>query len=163
VGEVNVSHPAIITYMTFTIKRHAKEIPEIEQFAEKEWVYPDTEHYGGTVDWKPKDCIITAEIGSTVVGILTGKQVLGVLELFQLLVHHEHIRKGIGKKLMQEAEQFAYDNGAHRIYLMTGKGWEAEQFYQEMGYTQRAEVPYHFVKKTFIMYEKYIKENMGHE
>ena len=56
-----------------------------------------------------------------------------------------------------KAENFGKKLGAHKVYLKTGKGWEAEKFYQKLGYKNVAILRKHHLKKDFVVYEKEIQ------
>jgi GNAT superfamily N-acetyltransferase len=58
-------------------------------------------------------------------------------EISALVVDSESRKKGIGKKLMEYAEQLAHENGCIGTWLVSGFGREeqAHPFYKELGYT----------------------------
>ena len=54
-----------------------------------------------------------------------------------LIVHHEHRNKGLGKKLVAIAEQYAIEQGAHTIELTSAnyrKETGTHAFYDALGY-----------------------------
>ena len=58
-------------------------------------------------------------------------------EISAIVVDSESRKKGIGKKLMDYAEQRAHENGCIGTWLVSGFGREeqAHPFYKELGYT----------------------------
>ncbi|WP_299095109.1 GNAT family N-acetyltransferase [uncultured Metabacillus sp.] len=63
------------------------------------------------------------------------------VRIVAFVVHTNHRRKGIGKKLIQEAECWAKEQGAIAIGLNSGKREErknAHQFYINMGYKEKS-------------------------
>ena len=58
-------------------------------------------------------------------------------EISVIVVQSESRKKGIGKKLMEYAEQLAHEKGCIGTWLVSGFGREelAHTFYKELGYT----------------------------
>ena len=58
-------------------------------------------------------------------------------EISVIVVQSESRKKGIGKKLMEYAEQLAHEKGCIGTWLVSGFGREelAHPFYKELGYT----------------------------
>ncbi len=129
---------------------------ELKEFGKKEWPIANREHYGQNVNYKEKIFVYKAVEGGKIVGSIKGKLEAGVLYINYLIVDHNRKDKGIGKSLTQKSEDFGRKFGAHKIHLITGKGWEAEKFYQALGYRQIAILPKHHFKKDFVVYEKFI-------
>ncbi len=129
---------------------------ETEPFEIDEWPYADMEHYGKKVKYNNKKFIFKAEIDNKVVGCIKGKIESGVLNIDYLIVAHDKKGLGIGKELTSKAEDFGKKEGAHKVHLYTGKGWEAEKFYQKLGYRQLVVIPNHNFNMDFVIYEKEI-------
>lgn len=129
---------------------------EISKFEVLEWPYADMEHYGKKVKYNNKTFLFKATEGKEIVGCIKGKLESGVLYIDYLIVAHDKKSKGIGKILSLKAEEFGKKNKAHKIHLITGKGWEAEKFYQKFAYKRIATLPKHNFKKDFVVYEKFI-------
>lgn len=54
-----------------------------------------------------------------------------------LIVHHDHRKKGLGKKLVALAEQYAIEQGAHTVELISAnhrKATGTHAFYDALGY-----------------------------
>ncbi|MDO8424695.1 MAG: GNAT family N-acetyltransferase, partial [bacterium] len=62
--------------------------------------------------------------------------------------------KGMGRKLMEQVEAFSKKMRAHKIYLFTGKNWNAGRFYETLGYKKTADLPKHFFEVDFVIYSK---------
>ena len=129
---------------------------ELKEFGEKEWPFANIEHYGAKVDYNKKDFIFKAIEGGNIVGSIKGSHEAGVIYISYLIIAHDKKGQGIGKLLTLKAEDFGIKLGAHKVYLMTGKGWEAEKFYQKLGYKKTATLPNHHFHKDFVIYEKFI-------
>lgn len=129
---------------------------EMLDFSEKEWAIADTEHFGKSGRWEEKHIYISAVDGDKVVGMLHYLLSAGVMEIVTLIVSHDRRKQGVGASLIQEAERIAKEKGAHKLYLITGKGWDSNEFYQKLGFAQISELKNHFLKKDFIEFSKFI-------
>ena len=72
------------------------------------------------------------ENGQTIGGILGGTY-WGWLYVDILWVHEDHRHKGIGTRLLREAEKEAVFRGCHHVHLDT-MSWQAPEFYRKHGY-----------------------------
>lgn len=129
---------------------------ETKKFGDVEWKFANLEHYGHEVDYNQKDFIFKATENGNIVGTIKGNHEGGVINITYLIVAHDKKGQGIGKLLTQKVESFGKNLGAHKVFLMTGKGWEAEKFYQKMGYKKLVILPKHNFNKDFVIYEKFI-------
>jgi predicted N-acetyltransferase YhbS len=129
---------------------------ELKDFGKKEWAIVDLEHYGKNIDYQQKDFIFKATENGKIVGSIKFSHETGVLYIAYLIVAHDKRGLGIGKSLVLKAEEEAKKLKAHKIYLVTGKGWDAEKFYQSLGYEQAGILKNHNFHKDFIAYEKFI-------
>ena len=86
----------------------------------------------------------------------TGKRPLtdGVYDLYWIVVDPEISGKGIGKKLMAEAEKFALKNKLHLMYLETGVGWKAVKFYESIGFKAITVIKKSYGQKDFFLMTK---------
>jgi GNAT superfamily N-acetyltransferase len=137
-----------------TIHKATRE--EIGSFNIREWHNVDFEHYGKPVEWNEEKFIYKAEENGEIVGTATGSHESGVVYVDGLLVAKNKRGLGIGKKLMEFVEEFGRKHNAHKIHLITGKGWDSEKFYIALGYTKIVILPKHHFKRDFIVYEKFI-------
>ena len=81
---------------------------------------------------KPLNIVTHDEDGNVIGGILGGTY-WGWLYIDILWVHESHRRKGIGSRLLAEAEAEAIRRGCHHVHLDT-MSWQAPEFYQKHGY-----------------------------
>ena len=70
--------------------------------------------------------------GKVIAGILGGTY-WGWMHVDILWVHEDHRNKGIGSKLLFEAEMEAVLRGCHHVHLDT-MSWQAPEFYKKHGY-----------------------------
>ncbi|MBI2011320.1 GNAT family N-acetyltransferase [Candidatus Daviesbacteria bacterium] len=128
----------------------------IKKFNEEQWHGVDVEHYGKPVNWNEKEFVFKATEDGEIIGSITGKHESGVLYVGGLIVAQRARGKGIGKALMEKAEEFGKKEGAHKAHLITGKDWQAANFYEALGYVKVADLPKHHFKRDFAIYEKLI-------
>ena len=130
--------------------------PQIKSFNEKEWHGVDIEHYGKVVHWDEQNFLYKATEDDKIVGTIRGKHESGVVYIATIIVAASQRGKGIGRLLMQKAEEFAKKKGAHKMYLTTGKDWKAGKFYESLGFEKTADLPNHHFHKDFVIYTKFI-------
>ena len=70
--------------------------------------------------------------GNVIAGILGGTY-WGWMYVDILWVHEDHRKKGIGSRLLSEAEKEAVRRGCHHVHLDT-MSWQAPEFYKKHGY-----------------------------
>ena len=70
--------------------------------------------------------------GNIIAGILGGTY-WGWMYIDILWVHESYRKKGIGTKLLSEAEKEAVHRGCHHVHLDT-MSWQAPEFYKKRGY-----------------------------
>lgn len=138
------------------IKVSASTNKELKEFGEKEWSLVNIEHYGKNIDYQQKDFVFKATENGKIVGSIKFSHEAGVMTIDYLIVSHDKRGLGIGKNLMSKAEDEAKRIKAHKMYLVTGKGWEAEKFYQTLGYKQAGILKDHNFHEDFVAYEKFI-------
>ena len=80
----------------------------------------------------PLNIVEHDENGNTIGGILGGTY-WGWMYIDVLWVHENHRHKGIGSKLLREAEKEAISRGCHHVHLDT-MSWQAPEFYRKQGY-----------------------------
>ena len=77
--------------------------------------------------------IIEYDNNGNPIGGIIGGTYWGWLYIDILWVHENHRRKGIGSKLLHEAENEALRRGCHHVHLDT-MSWQAPDFYKKFGY-----------------------------
>ncbi|KKT77318.1 MAG: GCN5-related N-acetyltransferase [Microgenomates group bacterium GW2011_GWB1_44_8] len=141
---------------TINIKIDSGKDAEIRSFERREWAKANVGHYGKNVNYNQRTFIYKATINTKVVGSIRGSHEGGVVCVSEIIVSHSQKRVGIGRLLMQKAEGWAKKHKAHKIYLITGKGWIAEKFYQSLGYKQAVILKNHNFNQEFVLFEKFI-------
>lgn len=73
--------------------------------------------------------------GSGIAAFLNGEVMPGALHIWQLAVHRNHQRRGIGRKLIELAQQFSVDHNIYNLTLTTFREvpWN-ELYYQRLGF-----------------------------
>ena len=75
----------------------------------------------------------------------------------EIIVAVKYRKKGIGKELVEKAEEIAKQHGAHISYLTTGVDWNERKFYETLGYVKTADLKNHYLGKDFIHLTKNLK------
>lgn len=135
------------------LKRKSKEM---KAFDKAEWKYHDQEHFGKEIIWDTKMYFLKAYKGRSILGTLELKVEAGIGAVKILLVSHAHMRQGVGKVLMQKAEEISRAHNCHKMFLNTGKNWEAVKFYEAMGFTKTGELKKHYFKVDFVEFTKFL-------
>ena len=89
-------------------------------------------HQVGSDGHTPLHIVEHDEQGNVIGGILGGTY-WGWMYVDILWVQENHRRKGIGSKLLCEAEREALSRGCHHVHVDT-MSWQAPAFYQKQGY-----------------------------
>ena len=87
----------------------------------------------------PLNLVEYDENGALVGGLLGGTY-WGWLYIDTLFVAEEHRRKGIGSRLLANAEEEARRRGCHHVHLDT-MSWQAPAFYKKQGYKEIGILP----------------------
>lgn len=141
------------------------EITEITQEQESElkifkglvWPEADKEHYGDAQpNFSRDEFTLIAKEDGEIIGYVSVIIDTGVAQIEPLMVKTDLKRKGIGTKLLQDAEEKAKSLGAHKIWLETGSDWQAKDFYEKHGYQVRTVLPNHSGGREFVLMDKMI-------
>lgn len=133
---------------------------QVKDFEIPAWAAADRDHYGKETTWESwagEKFLFAAKQEGHIVGVVAGKLTAGVVYIERLISHPDKRGLGIGTQLMQQAETWARDHGAHLIYLDTGKDWDANHLYQKLGYTITSEIPDYYYHQDFVIYTKSLK------
>lgn len=84
--------------------------------------------------------IIEYDDNGNVIGGILGGSYWGWMYVDVLWVHESHRRRGIGSKLLHEAEKEALRRGCHHVHLDT-MSWQAPDFYEKHGYSVIGALP----------------------
>lgn len=138
----------------FKIKKASKK--ELKIFYKTAWIEDNIVHYGHPVKWEKRSFRYKVEDNGKIIGSIYGDLEAGVLKIGTIIVDRSFRGKGIGKSLLEKAEEFGKKYGAHKIWLKTGKDWEANKFYKKLGYKLTAELPKHHFKTDYVIYSKFL-------
>ncbi len=129
---------------------------KIQAFEKQQWHLADIEHYGGPVDLRKKHYKFFTETDSgDITGILDLMIEGNVACIENLLVGSEYRKMGIGKNLVETAEEFAKEQKASKIWLETNEGWGAEQFYKKLAYQITGVHEKHIMQQTGLIFTKF--------
>src|SRR3989344_4690443 len=129
---------------------------QVKSFEKSAWHDANIEHFGHDVEWFEKKFVFKAMVDRSIVGTILGRITPGVLFIDSLIVDKTRKREGIGKQLVEKAIGFAKQKGAHKATLTTGKDWEANKFYESLGFTNVYILKDHHYNIDAILYEKMI-------
>lgn len=125
-------------------------------FVKHEWKVADVTHFGKEIQWKKNHQAIIAQDDEKIVGVLELTIQAGVMYIDELIVEGTKHGQGIGKTLMEKAEEIAQENKLHKIYLDTGENWSAVKFYEKLGYKKTAVLPKHYVGIDYFIFTKFL-------
>lgn len=121
-----------------------------------EWHNVDIDHYGKHVEWNDQKFRFKAVINGTLVGTIDGKYASGVVYIDSLITA-QHVRgQGVGRMLVETVAAWGKKLGAHKMWLITGKSWKENGFYQKIGFIKIAELPDFHFHTDFVIYTKLI-------
>ena len=135
------------------LKRKSKALKE---FDKAQWKLYDQEHFGKDVEWKKATYQIFVQENRHVIGTMELKIEGGVGKINTLIVHNDKQRQGIGKMLIEKATELIKKHGGHKLFLTTGKDWEAARFYKALGFEQVGSLNDHYFHINFIEMSKLI-------
>lgn len=78
--------------------------------------------------------IVEYDADGNIIGGILGGTYWGWMYVDILWVREDHRGRGIGSKLLAEAEKEAKSRGCHHVHLDT-MSWQAPEFYKKHGYT----------------------------
>lgn len=130
---------------------------ELKIFKGLVWPEADKEHYGDTQpNFSRDEFTLIAKENSEIVGYISLVIDTGVAQIEPLMVKTDLKGKGIGTKLLQDAEEKAKELGVHKVWLETGSDWQAKGFYEKHGYQVRTVLPNHSGGREFVLMDKMI-------
>jgi len=127
---------------------------EIKPFNAKEWVATNVKHYGKPDNWIEEEFVFKVVEDGEIVGTIYGEFAAGVLYIDDLIVAKTKRNLGIGKMLMEKAEEFGKDLKAHKSYLITWEDGDVIGFYEKLGYKKTGDFVNHYYHSDFVIYEK---------
>jgi ribosomal protein S18 acetylase RimI-like enzyme len=112
------------------------EQKEIAEFLRREWK-PVNElmfgHYEESM-WEEHGHTLAAYESGRIVGAVVLKIEAGLGKVTQIIIAADHRNEGIGRALMDRAEEICRRQGCHKLSLKTYWHSEAQRFYQKQGY-----------------------------
>jgi ribosomal protein S18 acetylase RimI-like enzyme len=130
---------------------------EVKEWGEPEWKKADIEHFGKHFKWDKKKFSFKAVEDGKIVGTIKGDYKGKILYIGTIITAKSARGRGIGTLLVKKAEEFGKKLGAHKTWLITGKGWSENTFYQKLGFRIIGELPDFYFHKDFVIYTKEIK------
>lgn len=130
---------------------------DINSFSPEEWLRIDKIHYGKPVEWKEEHFIFKATENGQTVGLISGKLEAGVVYIGMIVTVEASRGKGVGTKLIAQAEKFGRQHKAHKMWLITGKTWSENAFYKKTGFKAEGVLPDFHYHTDFVIYTKPIK------
>lgn len=144
------------------IKQFKRKTKKINNFLKKEWGKADIEFYGRELEenyWDKKKFYFIAEDNGEIFGVLKGHYMAGVMHISEFIIEESRRGTGIGKKMMEKAENLAKEQKIHLINLKTGIGWKAVKFYKTLGYRIEGKMKKYYAKTDFYIMVKYLSED----
>lgn len=141
------------------IVRMKTKTKAMKKFGRAEWPTVHQEHFGHEQDkkyWEKVKFYFCAKEGSEILGMLDGYYMAGVMYISQLIVGHKSRGRGVGQALTKKAEEIAKKNKIHKIYLHTGRGWKAVDFYEKLGYQKETRLKKHYEGQDFWVMSKFL-------
>jgi len=126
-------------------------------FNEAEWQEVNKNHFGPGVKWNTTKFAFKATEDNETVGLIFGKHESGTIYVSNIIVAKEKRRQGIGTRLIKEAEKFGKKFGDHKIWLISGKHYAEDLFFEKLGFKKEAFLPDLFFHRGFFVYTKEIK------
>lgn len=127
----------------------------LKTFKSVEWPVADQEHYGDKIpDFIKRNHTLMVQEEDQIQGYISFFLVGGVGKIDSLIVGQKFRGRGIGKRLLEQAEQKMKSLGAHKVSLETGVDWEARKLYEKLGYKVRVLLPNDFGHKDFVLMDK---------
>ncbi len=99
---------------------------------------------------------IVNEVQDSFVAVLTADVYWDWMHIDELWVEGNHRGKGIGKMLMEKAEEYAIAKSLSGIWLWT-QSWQAPKFYESLGYLEFTRFEDFPAGHTRIGYRKQLK------
>ncbi len=129
---------------------------EVFDINENEWNPVNDAHFGKGIRWNTTPFRFKAVENGAIVGLIYGKHESGTVYISNIIVFEKHRRKGIGTKLISKAEKFGHKFGDHKIWLISGKHYSEDPFFEKVGFKKEAVLPNLYFNKDFIVYAKSI-------
>lgn len=132
-----------------------KKSKKLKKIFDKEWSKLNKEHFGRSFGrWKKEKFLFKVVEGKEALGYVRGSVAEGVGKIDELIVAQKHRGKKIGSLLMAVAERWLRLHKAHKVFLTTGKNWQARKFYRKLGYHSLVILKDYYRGADFVLLEK---------
>ncbi len=115
-----------------------------------------SELWGFRVIWHEQRHELAATAGSEVVGVLGLRIAASLGHLESLLVAPAWRRRGIGRRLVERAEELANYYNCHKLTLEVPLNGAARAFFEAAGYKHEATLPQHTFKLDVAVMRKFL-------
>lgn len=112
---------------------------------------------GKHADWNKKKFTFKAIEDGKIVGTIKGDYKGGVIYVSTIITAKSARGNGVGTLLIKKTDEYGKKQGAHKIWLITGKGWSANIFYKKLGFKLIEKLSDFYFHKDFVIYERDIK------
>lgn len=134
-----------------------KKSKTMRAFDKAEWRLHDHEHFGKDVVWDTNLYYLKAHLKKEILGTMELEIEGGVGYIKTLLVSHTRMKQGIGKELIEKAEAITRKQKGHKMFLTTGKNWDAVKFYKAIGFEITGKLNNHYFNIDFVEMSKFLK------
>lgn len=130
------------------------EKDDVMDFNESEWDKVNDIHIGKGIRWNTTPFHFKAVEDEKTVGVIFGKHESGTVFVSNIIVAKEKRLQGIGRKLIEKAEEFAKSFEDHKLWLITGKDYPEDPFFAKVGFSKEADLPNLYFHRDFVIYVK---------
>jgi ribosomal protein S18 acetylase RimI-like enzyme len=140
--------------MRITVRKKLDQ--QTKKMIEAEWKLYDNQHFGKTATWNRQEQTLCAFLNKNIAGTLDLRIEAGVGTIRTVIVKRDYQRRGVASALIAKAIALARARGAHKVYLITGKTWNAVKLYQKLGFSQENVLRRHYFGIDFVEMSKFL-------
>jgi len=115
-----------------------------------------SELWGFRVVWHAQEHELAATAGGRIVGVLSLHIAASLAQLDLLIVAPAWRRRGIGRRLLDRAEELANYYNCHKVTLQVPLAGAARHFFEAAGYKLEATLPQHTFKLDVAVMRKFL-------
>lgn len=159
--EVAQDSPVIFAYYVAMNNMSYLQVKKLSakdrSFEDAAWREVDEEHYGAdkNINWKKEVTYFVARNGSETIGTIKLSHSAGVGKISEVIVAKAHRGQGVGRELMDRAEDWLKQQGVHKVWLTTRREWNAYKVYLGLGYEDSATLEKHYTGLDFVLMTKF--------
>ncbi len=112
--------------------------------------------WGFRVVWHAQQHELAATVAGRVVGVLGLRIAASLAHLDSLLVEPEWRHRGVGRRLVERAEELANYYNCHKVTLELPLEGAARRFFEAAGYKLEATLPQHTFKLDVAVMRKFL-------